>query len=208
MRVKPHGFSLVELIVTSVIVGILALVTSAILISFINIMIYAPRQLKVKSIAGDILSAIIDGDSGRWGIRDAVSVHDATAAQFTYMTGYPANDDKRYVRFRWDGSDHRIYRSVSSLGADVVTPPDATFGAEEPLPYYAGSDVKVDGPSSAPSVIFSYYKSDGSSWTSSSPLTDIRRVDITCVVKTGNGEFGSYQGSYQVTSGVEVRQYI
>ena len=203
---SKNGATLIELVITMTIVSILAAVSAGIIISVIQMFVYLPREMKTRSVAAEAIDIMIDGQPLQRGMRYAAKVQDASTTQFTYTFGYPGNTDKKNVRFQLNNG--KIYR-YSTVFGDPVNGPPASYGPAELIPYYAGPDISISGPSGDPGTIFTYFKQDGSAWVSGvDPLNAIKRVDITIVVKTGSGLFEKWETSFRTTSGVEVDQFI
>jgi len=202
------GFTIVELIVTVTIIAILASVTTGLIAYFMQVVMYAPREMKAKTIAQEIAESIIEGQTLKRGTRYASEIQDASATRFTYIFGYPGNTDKRSMRFRWDSAAKKIYCSYTAFG-DATSGPQPPYGQEEAVPYYTRGEISVTGRTANPSTVFTYFKQDGSVWVNGiDPLTAIRRVEINIAVSTGSGLFQGGEGSFETTSGVEVKQYI
>lgn len=203
---NKNGATLIELIITITIVSILAAVSAGIIISVMQMFIYLPREMTARSVAAEAVDIMIDGQSLERGMRYAVQVQDASPTQFVYTFGYPGNADKKNIKFQL--SDGKIYR-YSTVFGDPITGPPASYGPAEIIPYYAQGDISISGPSGNPGTIFTYFKQGGSPWVSGvDSLNDIKRVDITIVVKTGSGLFENWESSFQTTSGTEIDQYI
>lgn len=211
MHPDKRGATLIELIITTAIIAIIAAVSSGIIIILIQLFIYLPREMKTKMIAHDVMEVMTEGEPDIRGVRYSVQVVDASSTQFTYSFGYPGNTDKRTVRLEYDSGAKKIYRSYSAFGANLGTGPAAPPypATKTVVPYYAAGDITITGVLAAPNSVFTYYKQDGLSWTSGfDDLSEIRCVEIAMVVVTGSGSFGDSQRSFQTTSGADVKQYL
>ena len=187
------GFTLIELVVTSVIIGILAAVTAGIIATLMQLFIYIPRDINVRMIAEDISEQTLEGRPGARGIGYAKSVTTAQDKVFTYVVGYPASGDQYTVTFTYDANADKIYIKIGS-GSNVT------------IPYNASSNISVTCPSN---IFFKYYKADGTAWTSGGSDTyNIGRVEMTYTVVTGSGLFDQAQGSFTMTTGADIKQYI
>lgn len=206
-----RGFSLIELIVVVSIVAILTAATAGIIISLMQLFIYSPREMRVKTIAHEAIETMAEGETAKRGMRYATQIQDASPTQFTYTFGYPGNADKRNMRFRWDSTQKKIYLSYTAFG-DPINSPQPPYGTEELIPYYARGDISITEDPANPNTIFKYYKADGTQITGnpvpSAQLQDIRRVEMAIVARTGSGSFGAWQSSFRMTSNVEIKQYI
>lgn len=204
---RRRGATLIELITTIVIISILAAVSAGILISVLHIFIYLPKQLKTRMVGQEVINAVCEGESGKWGIRYSTEILDASDDQFTYSFGYPVNNDKRNIRFKYDGVTKKIYRYCTAFGDPVTGTTNLSYGAAELIPYYATGDITIIPQPDIP--LFSYFKQDGSAWISGTdPLYELRRVEIAFIVKSGTGIFEKWESAFTVTSGVEIKRYI
>lgn len=205
---KEDGFSTIELIATILIVLIIAAVTAGILASLMQLFVYLPREMKARTIASEAMEIMAEGEIGKRGMRYALEIQDASPAQFTYTFGYPGNTDRRNMRFRWDSTTNKIYRSYTAFG-DPVLGPQPPYSAEDAVPYYATPEISIIGRPSSPNIIFTYFKQDGSAWNGGvDPLNTIGRVEINIAVSTGTGLFTNWQSSFETTSGVEIKRYL
>lgn len=217
------GFSLTELIVTMIIVGVLSTATFGVFVAAYKFFILMPRKINVINIGNSIMDEIVDGAlyknsddaSFRSGARYAVEIKDASKDRFTYSVGYPSNTDKRNIRIELSGD--KIYRSYTPNGADLDTPPSYDSQSQplpgstrEKIPYYAGSDVVISGGWSAdPTEVFKYFKANGDPWApSGSPptnLSEIRRIDACVKVSSGSG---ADRDEYKTAAGIDINQYM
>jgi prepilin-type N-terminal cleavage/methylation domain-containing protein len=206
MARRPSGFALIELIVTFVIVSVLAALSAGVVVMVFQMFIFLPSELKTRTIAQEAISAMVDGEPAKRGMRYSAAILDASATQFTYTFGYPSNSEKRNMRFQLTGN--KIYRSYTAFGSGVDEP-EAPYSTPEPVPYHTTSDMSVTGPAGDTGTIFTYFKSDGSAWVSGTdPLTAISRIEIKMTVRTGTGAFQSGQSSFSAATSVEIKNYI
>ena len=159
----PKGFTLVELIMTISLLGIMAAVSGSMIVSLMQMSVYAPRQTKAREVAQEALDVMIEGDSRVRGMRFSNKVVEATDGAFTYEYGYPTYSEKRKVRLSWDGS--KLYSQYSDYG-DMVTGL-GDFGPNEVIPYIATGDIQIKQRvvSGSARPIFKYYKQNGGAWT-------------------------------------------
>jgi len=200
-RIKNRkAASLIEMIMVILVIGIISAIACGVVIYFVQMFIYSPRQLDVEKIALEVSKTMIEGDPDIRGLRFTREIIDASDAQFSYTYGYPTAADQLSVRYRWDNTDGHIYRSTS-------TDDGSNWSAESPIPYYIPSSITIDGKTTT-GVIFNYTKAGDVDWVSGSdPLADIRRVVIDITVTTGTGEFSNFQGRLDITSSVEIKDY-
>jgi prepilin-type N-terminal cleavage/methylation domain-containing protein len=192
-RHNKKGFTLVEIIITSLIIAILAAVTGGIIVVLMQLFMYLPRDMSARMVAHDISDQIVDGQTGSRGLRYAFSITTAQDNLLTYTVGYPSLTDQYNVTFTYDTTADKIYMKIGS-------------GSNATVPYYALSGINVTCPSSK---FFTYYKKDGTAWTSGGTDTyNIGRVEATYTVSTGTGDFDSAEGSLTTTTGTDIKQYI
>jgi len=218
--VEKKGFTLIEIIVTTAIISILAATSVAAIVTAIQLFIHMPMEMKARSAADAALRCMIDGEPGKRGMRYAAEVLEATNSLFAYRTGYPTNKDKMNVKFECaaSGSRYEIRRSYTASGADLDTPPPHAGGTYLPsggdiIPYYASGNVSTEAQSTPLTGIFTYYDASGTQMSApvaSDQLNDIRRVEIKINVKIGAGALTaqSIGSSFQATSSVDIKQYI
>lgn len=200
IKKNESGFTLVELIVTTLVVAIIGASVVGIIIFFVQLFMYSPRQLDAQKIAQELENTIIEGNANIRGIRYAKTIIDASATQVSYTYGYPTNTDGQSVRFRWNAGDKHIYLSTSVDGG-------SSWSNEAEIPYYIPDAILIDG-KTTPSVIFTYKKALDANWVSGTdPLSAIRRVIFSVSLKTGSGSFSSYQGSTNTTASAEVKGF-
>jgi hypothetical protein len=185
--------TLIELVMAISTISIIALAVGSVIIYLWQEFLYLPKQLTVRQVGQAVLDDIIEGVEATRGLRVARSITTATASQISYLYGYPASSDEHTVSLRWASADKRFYRSIDG-------------GAETAIPYYSVS-TKVAG-MTTPTAVFTYYKSDGTAWTSGAdPLNQIKRIQVDVKITTGTGSFAGYEGSLNMSSGIEIKQY-
>jgi len=195
------GTTLIELIVLILIVAIIGATIGGVAIFFVQLFMYSPRQLDTQKIAQELTHTMIEGTPDIRGIRYTRTIIDASSTQFSYTYGYPTSDDQWSVRFRWDNADGHIYRSTS-------TDSGVTWSTEEVIPYYILSNTTIDGKDTS-GVIFTYKKASDADWISGTDVVDeIQRLSIDINIKTGAGNFNAFEGSSDVTSGVEIKSFL
>jgi len=197
---NKRSASLIELIMVILVIGIISAIVCGVVIYFVQLFIYSPRQLDVEKVALEISSTMIEGNPNIRGLRFTQSIIDASDTQFSYTYGYPTAADQLSVRFRWDNGDGHIYRSTSTDGG-------SNWSAESVIPYYISPGVTIDG-KDTPGVIFTYKKAADAAWVSGSdPLADIRRVVIEVTLKTGAGSFKDFQGDVDILTSSEIKDF-
>lgn len=200
LRIKKSA-TIVELVIIIVVVAIIGATIAGVILHFIQLFIYSPRQLDTQKIAQELTYTMTEGDADVRGMRYTRSIIDANATQFSYTYGYPPTAANQLsVRFRWDGANNQIHRSTSTDGG-------GNWSSESAFPYYIHSSTTVDGQDTA-GTIFTYKKADESAWTPGVDIkTTIRRVILDINVKTQEGVFDDFEGSTDITSSVEIKNY-
>ena len=196
------GATLIELIMVILIVVVIGATVAGVVLHFVQLFMYSPRQLDTQKIGQELSYAMIEGNPDIRGIRYTREVIDASDTQFSYTYGYPTAANQLSVRFRWDSSDDHIYRSTSTNGG-------SSWSSETTIPYYLENNTTttIDGKDTA-GVIFAYKKAADADWVSGvDSLTDIRRVVISINVKTGTGSFAGFHGSFDFTCSVEIKDF-
>ena len=182
--------TIIELVVTILILTIIGSASVAFFVPVANILFYSPSQLMVDQTAQELISILVEGDNQAKGLRFTKSISvDADEDDITFTTW---DGDK--VKYRWDATEKRIYRNINDQGEALV-----------PASYYG--DITVTGQSSDPEI-FQYY--DASASKLSVPVSDETnieaiRMDLTLVA--GSGIVKEYKGRIDVKSGVDIKQF-
>jgi len=200
VRANKKGATFIELIMGILIIAIIATTVAGVIIFFVQLFMYSPRQLDAQKIAQELDATIFEGNQDIRGLRYARDIFDASATQISYFYGYPTSQDGLAVRLRWEATSKHIYRRTS-------TDSGVTWGTESVIPYYMPSSLTIDG-KNIPSVIFTYKKAGDVAWVlGSDPLSDIRRVIMSINLRTGTGSFTDFQGSTNLTASVERKEF-
>ncbi|MDP8297523.1 MAG: hypothetical protein RAP41_05010 [Candidatus Orphnella occulta] len=182
--------TIIELVVTILILTIIGSASVAFFVPVANILFYSPSQLMVDQTAQELISILVEGDNQAKGLRFTKSISvDADEDDITFTTW---DGDK--VKYRWDATEKRIYRNINDQGEALV-----------PASYYG--DITVTGQSSDPEI-FQYY--DASASKLSVPVSDETnieaiRMDLTLVA--GSGIVKEHKGRIDVKSGVDIKQF-
>lgn len=179
------GFTLVEAIMTMVIIAVIALTSAGLLIYFAQNMIFIPKKLSVDMVGGDILDMMVEGDTQAKGLRFATEIVTAKKRRVKFT-----DPDGKIVRFRVNKDNKKAYRKID--------------GTETVIPYYFPAGMKVKGKNN---IVFKYYDSDEN--LLATPVADpssIRRIEMTLIVKTGTGKYEDWEGKIQLGTSVFVRQ--
>ena len=189
--------TIIELVVTILILTIIGSASVAFFVPVANILFYSPSQLMVDQTAQELISILVEGDNQAKGLRFTKSISvDADEDDITFTTW---DGDK--VKYRWDATEKRIYRKINRQGEALV--PASYYLV--PASYYG--DITVIGQSSD-AEIFQYY--DVSASKLSVPVSDETnieaiRMDLTLVA--GSGIVKEHKGRIDVKSGVDIKQF-
>ena len=187
-----RGFTLIELVTTTIVIAILATVTAGIIVTLMQLFVYIPRDVNTRSAAESISEQILEGFPGSRGVGYAVSINTAQSNLLTYTVGYPTSGDRYTVTFTYNTGTDKVYMQIGGGSSTVI-------------PYNAANNISVACPSN---IFFKYYKNDGTSWTAGGADTyNISRIEMTYTVMTGNGLFSQAQGSFTTIVGTDVKQY-
>ena len=177
------GFTLIELIMVIVVVAIIAAAGSSLMGYLIQNAVYIPNQLNMDMVVADAVDVMIEGDNQAKGLRFNRSLTNVQDYQLTFI-----NQDNQTVRFRMDTGTNRLYRSIN--GATEVM-----------FPYYVPSGVTITGKSSK---LFSYFDVNEAT---TAVAANVRRIALSLIAQTGNGNFLSWEGSSDQSSSIAIRRY-
>jgi len=180
---KKRAFSLIELVMVILIVGVIAAVGSYLLIFVIQHAMYTPNKMNTGMIAEDAINKIIDGDSLAKGLRFSRQISAVSPTSITFM-----DQDGKTVIFTL--SSNKITRTINAV-------------ADNAFLYYAASPSIIIAVGSS-GALFSYYDSAGNV---TATAANVRRVDINLAVRTGTGSFGQWQGQTERTSSIRVPKF-
>lgn len=188
-----RGVTLIELVITMVILGLIAAMTPLLFWHGARAFVFLPRQLAVNHAATEIMHQIAEGGVSHLagagvirGLRWAARVSDtqpsiwlAEASRLGYTTAAGQS-----VLLRFDSGTSTVRRS---LAAPNCSPP---VGTEEVLALEASDTVQIIGAGS----FFRYYN-QGMPVTELFPgctvggTSSVRRVDLRFTARTGSGSF-------------------
>ncbi|MDD5097400.1 MAG: prepilin-type N-terminal cleavage/methylation domain-containing protein [Candidatus Omnitrophica bacterium] len=184
------GFTLVELIMVIAIIGILSGSGAWLMFHTVKNSVFIPNQLNMDKLASDALSIMIDGDSQARGLRFSKAISIATATDLTFV-----NQDSVTIRYRI--VSNKLYRTV---------------GAEAVIPGYASNfpaDITLNGNGTAygAGTLFTYYDAANTLMTLPVTVTNVRRIQINLIAKTGTGLYNDWQGSSAQATSVAVNRF-
>lgn len=180
---KKAGFTIMELIMVMVIIGILSVSGAYLMVNLVRNAVFIPNQLNMDMMASDIMDIIIEGDSSVPGLRYSRYISNIGNKQVIFF-------DKDLRRITFDvRSDGSIERSIQGVSGSTK------------IPYYWQSGISISGKND---IFFTYY--DSSNNITGTPA-NVRRIKIALIVKTGTGLYSDLQGSSEQSSSIAVRKF-
>lgn len=183
---KRSGFTLIELVIVIVLLGIIGTIGAMILGPIINLAFFAPGQTNIEQVASRIVEYIAEGDASAKGLRMIKTLSAGSATSLSYF-----DVDNTAVTLSWNSGTKKLNR----------TPPGSMLPLE-----YPGHQVQIDG--QTPGVIFKYYDSNNS--LLSTPLAtpaNVVRVQLDWVATSGDGTVKGYGNKFLINSGIAIRQF-
>ncbi len=204
LAAERAGATLVELVVTLIVIGVVAALAPQLFSSAVRILVYLPRQVAVNQTAADITHQIAEGGFSTLpagtvqGLRYAKnsasptmpSIWLAEASRLGYRT-----DTGQSVLIRFDGTHVR-----RSLPAPACSP----SATEEVLPYEAAGTVQI----TTSGAFFRYYNQSGSELFPGCTVggtSSVRRVEIAFTAQTGTGNFDEGHAQEPMRTTVAIR---
>jgi len=182
---QGNGFTLVELVMVILIVGIMAVVGSSIIYSVVQDLMYAPKNLNMDMLAQDAMDKIIDGDNLVEGLRFSQKITAIAANSITFT-----DQNENTVVITLDTGTNRLTRSINAVA-------DNSF-----LYYQSPSDVGIfTGRNGA---LFLYYDSAGAV---TATAANVRRVEVNFIARTGTGNFSDWQGKAELSSSIRTSKF-
>jgi len=182
---KAKGFSLIELVIAILVIGVIAAVGGSILIFTLQHAMYTPNKLSMDLLASDAMDKITDGDSAAKGLRFARQITAVAANSLTYI-----DQDGKTVVVTLNTGTNQLARTINAAA-------DNNF-----LRYQSGAGISiVVGRNSA---LFLYYDSGGNI---TAVPANVRRIEINAKALTGSGSFAGRQGQSEFSTDVYVPKY-
>ncbi len=182
---STKGFTLIELIITILIIGVLSFVGAHMMSFLIQGSVFIPSQLNMDMLASDALEIMIEGDDQARGLRFCRSISTVLPNEIIFR-----NENNQTIRFRLVGSAPTI-RLVRSING----------GVEQSVPYYSPLGVTVSGTSNQ---IFTYY--DANETVTNNPA-NVRWIAISLGAQMGSGTFANWQGRSSFSTSVAVFRF-
>jgi prepilin-type N-terminal cleavage/methylation domain-containing protein len=183
---KNRSFTLIELVITMLIIGILAGVGSSIIVSVVQDLMYAPKNLNMDMLAQDAMEKIIGGDSNlAHGLRFSKQITAIAANSITFI-----DQDGKTVVVTLNTGTNKLTRTINAVA-------DNTF-----LYYSAPADIGFFVGRNA--AVFLYYDSAGSV---TAIAANVRRVGVNFIARTGTGNFSDWQGKAEISSSIRTSKF-
>lgn len=182
---NKRGFSLIELVMTILIIGILTALGASLLVFGLENSVFTPNSLNMDMLAQEAIGKIVDGDNLAKGLRFSRQI----TASADNSVGFVDQDGKNVV-ITLDTLNNRLSRTINSLN-------DPTF-----LYYAANSRVNIV--TGRKGRLFTYYDSSENTTTTAA---NVRRVEVNLVARTSSGIFQNWQGSVEQSSSVRVPKF-
>lgn len=224
MKRRSNGFTLIELVMTLVIVSVMASAFVSLFVPQIQLFLTLPATLRVQDAAEEMMCTIIEGHRRgnlARGIRFAEALP-SSVAKLSAVNGitYADPDEIRYtyhdsnrvshaVRFYLDTNNNSMVRLVDNEAYSVLRIISSGgvrgTGGIQIFPGGANGDGN--------DAIFRYFRADGTELTGfansvipTANLSEINRVDIAYRANTGGSQISSYQSEVLKRSSVNVKR--
>lgn len=181
---KKRAFTLIELVMVIVLLGIVSSVGSSFFIPIFRLYFFTPTELRNEFVANRIVENVIEGTVSGRGLRIITSISSANDTAISYTDA-----DGKAISISWNSGTKKISRTINSVTEQT-----------------SSSDIKIDGISTG--VIFRYY--DSSNLLISTPVAtpaNIKRIQMDWIAYTGSGAVGSNDGRYLIHSGIFIKQF-
>lgn len=185
-RNSHRGFTLIELMMVALIVGLLALPGGYLMLYMIKNSTFIPSKLNMDMLTSDALNIMIEGDAQAKGLRFSRLISNIQDYEVTFL-----NQNNQTIRYRLETTliPRLLYRSING-------------GAETLIPYYApAAGVTMSGKSNK---LFTYY--DAAETVTTNPA-NVRWITLTLISQEGSGSYANWQGQSDQTSAVAVNRY-
>lgn len=196
--ILKKGFTLIELIMIMVIVGVLAGSGAWLMTNTIQNSVFIPNQLNMDKLASDALNIMVEGNarrnaggtllSGTGGLRFAKAISAISPTQLTFenQEGPNGSPNGISVTYRWDTGQNRLFRTVGLI-------------PEAQIPAYSANmpGVTLNGS-------FTYFDANGAE---TAVAANVRLIRMILIAQTGNGEYNSWQGSSEQATAIAVKKF-
>lgn len=204
---RNKGETLIELVMTIVIVGIMASAFVGLFLPQITLFFFLPNSVRAQNAASDAMASVIEGDRFAKGLRyaepdklskitETVGITAANGDSVTY-TYFDVNRTKHTVLVYLDTASLSLKRQIDGGAIQVLS----SGGA----PGTGG--IQIMGEADV-NTLFKYYNLTGTELTGAAltPLS-IYYVTVGFTAGTGAGGVKSYQSQTLQKSGVKIRHF-
>ncbi len=180
------GFTLIELVITMVIVGILSAAGVCVMLYLVQTSVFIPNKLNMDMLASGAMDTMIEGDGAAKGLRFSRVITTAQDNEIVFKDQSGQNID-----YRLDTGANKLYRSIGSVSGI--------------LPYYSSSSkIIVTGKDNK---LFTYYDASDAQMNNPVDPANIRRIKITLIARTGSGSFENWEGQSEQSSSIAVSKF-
>ena len=225
---RKKGFTLVELIMTIAIVGVMAGAFVSLFVPQLQLFLYLPTNLRVQEASSLLMEAMVNGkmtvvDIG--GTRRATFVPGLKYAEPATATGklvnltgitYADPDEVQYTYFDAKRGMYtvRIFLNLTSNSivrlVDTEVQSDLKVISSNGARGTGGVRIRTgENNGAGVASIFRYYRQDGTEMTgvlTAANRNDINRIDIAFVADTGGGAISNYQASVVKRTSVSIKR--
>ena len=186
--VKPKGFTLIELVITIVLLGIIAATGANFIYPILNTFFAVPVQVRGQQIGDFMADDCIEGSPSSEGFRIMKNIVSASDASINYLL---ANSTS--ITLTWSSTTKKLTKT--DLSGSYVLPKE-----------FSNNDMSLDGQTAG--VIFKYYDSSGN--IISSPVAtpaNIKRIEMDWIIYTGSANIRKMEAKYLLNTGVQIKQF-
>ncbi|MBU9889167.1 MAG: type II secretion system GspH family protein [Candidatus Omnitrophica bacterium] len=178
-----RGFTLIEIIMTVMIVSLVTVGSLYLLPQVLKNTFYLPNQVQADMVAASALETLVEGDASVRGLRFSRQITTAGSNTVAFE-----DQDGEAVQFRLDVGAGLLYRRVAE-------------GPEEIVPYFMPPAMTFEG---IDGRLFSYYDASD---LSTADAAAVRRIDIHLRAKDGAGSFDAMEGRSRQSTCIKVNRY-
>ena len=186
MGYNRKGFTLIELIMAMVTIGVLSACGAYLMVYVIQHSVFIPNQLNMNMMAEDAMDIMIEGDNQAPGLRFSRQITVAQAYQVTYIYQDQLGINHTVV-LQYNPVTFRLSRSID--------------GVSSTIPYYIkpGTSLLVTN-----NRLFTYYNS---SENSTATPANVRWIEMTLIARTGAGSYANWEGQSEQMTSVAVKKF-
>ena len=185
---QPKGFTLIELVVTIVILGIVGAAGASFFFPVLNMFFATPVQVRSQQIGNFIADECIEGHPSSEGFRIIKNIVSASDASINYLLA-----DSSSITLSWSNATKKLTKTDPS--GSYILPKE-----------YSSNDMSLDGQTAG--VIFKYYDSAGLVITSPvATPANIARIEMNWKIYTGSADIKRLEAKYLLNTGVAIKQF-